>query len=53
MFEKLPKMRGWPFPKLVEIQAPWDPEGLAVLSHTVFTGLFFRCMLDFDREGVV
>lgn len=41
MFEKLPKMSGWSFPRLAEMQAPSDPEGLVVLNHAVFTGLFF------------
>lgn len=52
MFEKLPTRRGWSFPKSVEIQVPWDPEGVAVLSLTVLTGLFFLMYAGFDRECV-
>lgn len=44
MFEKLPGMKSQSFPRSVESQVPQDPNGWAVLSHTVFHRLF--CLKD-------
>lgn len=44
MLEKLPGMKSQSFPRSVESQAPQNPSGWVVLSHTLFHRLF--CLKD-------